>query len=106
MFLVLAAGCSQPLRTLMELSKEQDELQGTVTSQGVLFAELLRDVEKDALAMGTTRAGIVKRYGRPVLERGTVLLYRYPVAFFEGSKVYLELDAAGRLENIRVVGRK
>ncbi len=99
------AGCGQPLRTLMELGKEQDALQYSVRSQGVLFAELLRDVEQGALAMGTTRAAIVSRYGRPVLERGSVFLYRYPVAFFQGPKVYLEFDAAGRLENIRLIER-
>jgi len=102
---VLIAGCGQPLRTLMELGKEQDALQGRVKSRGVLFERLLRDVQDDALAMGTERAAIIERYGRPVLERGCVLLYRYPVAFFEGPKVYLELDAAGALENVRVVER-
>jgi len=87
------------------LGKEQDTLQGMVRAQGVSFTGLLRDIEKGALVPGTTRAEIVRRYGRPVLERGHVLLYRHPVAFFEGPKVYLECDAAGRLENIRVVER-
>ncbi len=104
-FLVFLAGCSPPLRTLMELGKEQDALQGMVKAQGVSFTGLLRDVEKGELAPGTTRAEIIKRYGRPVLERGHVLLYRHPVAFFEGPKVYLECDAAGRLENIRIAER-
>jgi len=72
--LVLAAGCSQPLRTLMELGGEQDTLQSRVKSQGALFAELLRDIEDGALAAGTTRGEIISRYGLPVVERGPVLL--------------------------------
>ena len=103
--LVFVAGCGQPLRTLMELGAEQDALQRHATSQADRFAVLLRDVESGALAAGTARATIIDRYGEPVLERRDVLLYRSPTAFFEGPKVYLELDTAGVLENIRVIER-
>jgi hypothetical protein len=102
---VFTAGCGQPLRTLMELGREQDALQECVVSRSAFFTKLLRDIEEGALAPGTARPEIIRLYGTPVLERGGVLLYRHPAAFFEGPKVYLELDAAGRLENIRVVER-
>ncbi|MGE5280258.1 MAG: hypothetical protein ACM3L6_05910 [Deltaproteobacteria bacterium] len=103
--LVFAAGCSQPLHTLMDLGAEQDALKARVASRSVLFDELLRDVRKQALQPGVSRRALIERYGEPVLERGSVLLYRYPVAFFEGPKVYLELNAEGRLENVRIVER-
>jgi len=103
--LVFVAGCGQPLRSLMELGAEQDALQRHAASQSDRFAGLLSDVKSGALAVGTARATIIDRYGEPVVERDGTLLYRAPVAFFEGTKVYLDLDAAGVLKNIRVIER-
>jgi len=102
---VALAGCGQPLHTLQEMGAEKDAQLHLVKAQGVSFKELLHDVDKDALAVGTSRAEIITRYGAPVLENGPVLMYRYPVAFFEGPKIYLELDTSGELENIRIVER-
>lgn len=98
----LFSGCSQPMRTLMELDSEQKSQCAQVEAQRARFEVLLRDAKNKRLKLGSRRASIVSRYGLPVLEQDNVLFYRDPVDFFNSDKVYLTINALGALTDIRI----
>ena len=100
------SGCSQPLRTLMDLGSEQKEQQVFVKRQGAKFNLLQSDIKQDRLKIGTLRSGIVARYGAPVLEEGNTLLYRKPAEFLNSPKVYLDFDGTDHLVAIRNIEKE
>ncbi len=100
------SGCSQPLRTLMDLGSEQKEQQAFVKKQGVKFDLLLSDIRRARLKIGTPRSEIVARYGGPVLEEGNTLLYRKPAEFLNSPKVYLDFDGTDHLVAIRNIEKE
>lgn len=101
------AGCSQPLRTLVDLGAEQKNQRALVKKEDVRFKVLLDDIRHGRLKIGTTlRSQVIARYGEPVLVEDKTLLYRRPVEFFNAPKVYLDFDESGRLAAIKSVEEK
>lgn len=107
LFFFLLAGCSQPLRTLMELGREQKAQQDFVAKAEAQFERLRKDISSGRLTAGELKENVLARYGEPVLEKtqggGQIWLYRFPVVFLGAEKVYLSFDARGRLEKIEVI---
>lgn len=103
-------GCSQPLKTLMDLGAEQKAQQVQVAFQEKKFALLLKEAKAGRIEIEkTTSAEVRSRYGEPVLEQKsgvpgekTIWMYRKPVAFIDSSKVYFEFDGKGHVLNIRI----
>ncbi|MFA5039193.1 MAG: hypothetical protein WC732_05895 [Candidatus Omnitrophota bacterium] len=104
--LFFCAGCSQPLRTLMELGGEQKAQQAYVRQKQARFEALLRDIERQRLLPGLRKERVVARYGEPVLTEGGVFLYRDPVDFVGAKKVYLEFNDRDLLDSIKVTGHE
>jgi len=100
------SGCSQPLRTLMDLSSEQKEQKVFMKKQEAKFNLLLSDIGHGRLKIGTSRFRIVARYGSPVLEEENTLLYRKPAEFLNSPKVYLDFDETDHLMAIRNIGKE
>ena len=100
------SGCSQPLRTLIDLGSEQKEQQVFVKKEEAKFNLLQSDIGHGRLKTGTSRSEIVARYGSPVLEEGNTSLYRKPAKFLNSPKVYLDFDATDRLAAIRNIEKE
>jgi hypothetical protein len=98
---VLAAGCSQPVRTLMEYGKEQKLQKRFVDARDAKFNLLYEDVKKNRLQPGGMKTRVITRYGAPVLEEGLTLLYRPVTDFFGPTKIYLTFDKDGVLKDIK-----
>lgn len=98
-------GCSQPLRTLMDLSNEQKSQQDYVARERARFKVLLRDAREDRLKAGLAFSDVISRYGTPVLGKDGSFLYRDPVDFFNSPKVYMVFDESDRLTQIRIETR-
>jgi hypothetical protein len=99
---LFCAGCSQPLRTLMDLGSEQNAQQSFVRESDARFKVLLRDVKSGRPKTGSTQEQVVARYGQPVLIERNTFLYRSPVGFFDGPKVYLDFDEKKLLIGARI----
>lgn len=98
------SGCSQPLKLLMRLNSEDKALSRQLKLGQRRFDLLVRDIERGRLKIGDSEKSILARYGEPVLRLGVEaneqfekLLYRYPMQYFNSSKVYLYFDASDRL---------
>ncbi|MEK7850062.1 MAG: hypothetical protein AAB213_04545 [Candidatus Omnitrophota bacterium] len=98
-------GCSQPLRTLMDVSSEQKAQQNFIKIEEARFKAVLREARAGRIKKGTVRESIVARYGEPVLNTGSYFLYRGPVDFFDSPKVYLDFDEKGALIGTRIEER-
>lgn len=98
---ICATGCSQPLRTLIELGKEKQAQENYVARSRARFKLMLGDIKKGRLKIGTARTRVISLYGKPVLEDGGTLLYRDPVDFLHSAKVYLIFNEDAVLTGIR-----
>jgi hypothetical protein len=101
----LLSGCSQPLRTLMDVGAEQKAQQNFIKIEQARFKAVLREARAGHIKNGTARESIVARYGEPVLSNGSYFLYRDPVGFFDSPKVYLDFDEKGALIGARIEER-
>jgi len=111
-FLILSGllGCSQPLRTLMDLGAEQNAQQVQVAVQEKKFALLLKEAKAGRIRIEkTTSAQVRSRYGEPVLEQKaqapgekTIWMYRKPVAFIDSAKVYVGFDDRDNVSSVRI----
>ena len=102
LILFFCSACSQPLRTLMRVTKEQDAQAKYISVQEKKFKVLIRDIEEQRIRIGYSKQHCIKRYGEPIRENQeegqVVLLYRRPRDFFPSQKVYLYFDQKGLLK--------
>ena len=103
------SGCSEPLRTLIDLGNEQKAQKNFVAQENQIFDLLLREAKKGMIKAGRSKQQIISRYGEPVIvspgEAEPVqetFLYRRPVEFTGASKVYLDFDKNGVLLAVRI----
>ena len=99
---IFISGCSQPLRTLMDLGSEKNAQGNFVKKQNLKMDMLLQDIKKGRLKKGMSSPFIIARYGEPVLKIKTTFVYRNAVEFFHTPKVYLDFDEKGLLMDIRL----
>ncbi len=95
---------SEEVATLKQVGKSQAQIDRYVQRQNKLFSRLIDDFENERLIVGTSKSRIVKRYGEPVLSKeagqppyGQILLYRYPMKYFNSDKLYLRFDEFDKL---------
>ncbi len=98
----LACGCSQPLRTLMDLDAEQKAQQRYVNSEDAKFAVLVKDIKEHRLQPGGMKHRVIARYGEPVVIQDKTFLYRRAQSFFPKTKVYLTFDDKDVLKKINL----
>jgi len=100
--LLICSACSQPLKTLIRVSKEQDAQAKYISIQEKKFKVLLSDIERQKIRTNLRKEHCVSRYGEPIVERKEadqmVLLFRRPRDFFPTEKVYLYFDQEDRLK--------
>ena len=99
---IVLSGCSQPLRTLMELDKEGKAQQRYVDARDAKFSMLLEDVKKNRLQPGGMKKRVIARYGEPILTDGDTILYRPVTKFFGERKIYLTFDKNDVLKQIKL----
>ena len=105
--LLFISGCSEPLRTLIRVNKEQESQHKYIAQQNNRFDDLVEDIETDDLDLGLSRKRIIARYGQPIYEKEVEgqmrLLYRQPIDYNPAKKVYLYLDADEKLAGFELV---
>jgi hypothetical protein len=94
-------GCSQPLRTLMDLGSEQKGQQNLIAHENAKFKAMCRDVDRARLKPGMSKKQILDRYGAPVLIEGSTFLYRKPAQYFNTTKIYLDFNDKDILTQVR-----
>jgi hypothetical protein len=97
-----AAGCSQPLRTLMGIGAEQKAQQQYQQRQETLFYRLVKDVESGRLKQGADREDVLRRYGDPIVLNDGTIVYQRPGDYFRATKVYMVFDDDDKLRTLRV----
>lgn len=98
----VVAGCSQPLRTLMDVGAEQKAQQQYQQRQETLFYRLIKDIESERLKQGTDLKDITSRYGEPVILSDGTLVYQRPGDYFRATKVYLVFDEGEKLQSVKI----
>ena len=107
MVLFVLGGCvlfSEELATLKQVGKSQAQIDRYIQRQEKLFDKLMYDFENEKLIVGTPKSIIIRRYGEPILSKkadqpphGVILLYRYPMKYFDSDKLYLRFDESDEL---------
>ena len=107
LLLAFLSGCSQPLRTLIRVNKEQESHHRYIDKQNNRFEALVEDIETDDLDLGLSRKRIIARYGQPIYEKGvegqTRFLYRQPLDYNPAKKVYLYFNHEDELTGFELI---
>ena len=104
-----ASGCvilskAEGLMRLKHYSDGQAQIERYVNKQADLFDKLVSDLEEGKLEVGISQKQFIRNYGDPVLANPVrnssgeeVLLYRYPLKYFNTDRVYAYFDSSQAL---------
>lgn len=105
-------GCSPSLKLLMQIDKEDKAIKRQLRLQEARFDLLVKDLDRNRIKKGSSKRDIIARYGEPISElagdnQGQLrrLLYRYPLQYFNATKVYLYFDNTDILVRWDVIAR-
>ena len=117
--LIFSVGCSpikhlDQLLILKNMGEEQEEIDKYVEQQNAIFEAMLAQYHEDEFKSFSTQASILSEFGKPIMERNTMMggasytewFYRYPVKFFASDKIYLYFDKKGNLKKTKFIEGK
>lgn len=97
LLVVMAAGCSEGTRNIINVAESRRQMVAQVKNDEYLYNQLKEDARNNSLVKGTRKKEIIAKYGEPTLTKPDFILYRHPTDFFSSDLVYLYFDRENKL---------
>ena len=109
--LLFTSNCfAEGLGTLIEVAKDQDEIQKVLAEETKNFENVKKGIESGSIKKGMPTDQIKRQYGAPVVivsdKKTNAERWVYKPAgadYFKGTKIYLVFDETGILQDTQIV---